>query len=179
MEKSIYSLQYIPIKSVCQKRKPQIDGSFLNVLHIQGQENNYCCQWLVILCILGWLLQATRGNHVCLPQVSGQKPKLQIDNIYKVRNLHIQGEENLSHYLMHYHQKEFSSQHVLVTGNFNLHFYGVANENKFIFICIHLHMDLSHISDLICQNIHVDLLSSLCVFVTSVIQSCPHVHMDL
>ena len=34
IEKNIYSLPYIPIISVCQKRKPQIDGSFLNLLHI-------------------------------------------------------------------------------------------------------------------------------------------------
>ena len=39
IEKSVYCLLlkrllYIPITSVCQKRKPQIDGSLLNVLHL-------------------------------------------------------------------------------------------------------------------------------------------------
>ena len=38
--------------------------------------------------MLGWLLQATRCNHVYLPQVGGQKRKPQIDGTYKVKNLH-------------------------------------------------------------------------------------------
>ena len=41
------------------------------------------------ICILGLLLQATRGNHACSPQVGGQKWKPQIDGTYKVKNLHI------------------------------------------------------------------------------------------
>ena len=36
-----------------------------------------------------YAFEATRGNHVCLPQVSGQKRKPQIDGTYKVKNLHI------------------------------------------------------------------------------------------
>ena len=77
-----------------------MDGSLLNVLYIKGQEIssmvkqvticNYC-KWL--LCILGWLLQATRGNHVYLPQAGGQKWKPQIDGTCKVKNLHILGEK--------------------------------------------------------------------------------------
>ena len=48
----------------------------------------------MLLYILGWLLQATRGNHICLPKVGGQKRKPQIDGTYNVNNLHIKGEEN-------------------------------------------------------------------------------------
>ena len=35
------------------------------------------------------LLQATRGNHVCLPQVGAQKQKPQFDGTYNGMNLHI------------------------------------------------------------------------------------------
>ena len=131
---------------------------------MQGPENNYQCWWLVLLCILGWLLQATRGTYVCLPQVGGQKRKPQIDGTYKVKNLHIQGEENLSYYLTHYHQIEFTTQHILITGHFNLHVYGVANENQFLCICNHLHVDLSPISFR---------------FVTIYMQICCHLHVYL
>ena len=37
-------------------------------------------------------------------------------------------------------------RYVLVTGNFNLHVYGVANESQFMCICNHLYVDLSPIS---------------------------------
>ena len=44
IEKVVYTrLLYIPITTVCQKRKPQIQGLLLNVLHIQGPENTL--QW--------------------------------------------------------------------------------------------------------------------------------------
>ena len=49
----------------------------------------YCCEWF---------LQATRGNHLCLPQVGGQKRKPLIDGTYKVRKLHIYGKYFLTHY---------------------------------------------------------------------------------
>ena len=39
IEKGVYiRLLCILFKSVCQKQKPQIDGSFINELHIYGQE---------------------------------------------------------------------------------------------------------------------------------------------
>ena len=110
------------LQVLCQKRKPQIDGSLLNVLHIQGQEISsmvkqvticHCCKGL--LCILGWLLQATRGNHVYLPQVGGQKQKPQIDGTYKVKNLHILGEENRRYFSLHYHYLQFISQQLVTT----------------------------------------------------------------
>ena len=161
----------MPITRVCQKRKPQIDGSFLNVLRIQGPENNYCCQGLVLLCILGWLLQATRGNHVCLPQVGGQKRKPQIDSTYKVKNLHIQGEENLSYYLRHYNQTVFTFQLVLVTDNFNLHVYGVSNAIQFMCICNHLHV--------ICHLYHSDLSQYTCRFAVIFMCICHQCHSEL
>ena len=46
-----------------QKWKPQIDGSFVNELNIQGQEKVYLSENQVNsvlgLCIVSWLLQAT------------------------------------------------------------------------------------------------------------------------
>ena len=56
----------------------------------------YGCYWL--LCIQGWLIQGTRSYHVCLPQVVSHKRKPKIDGTHKVRNLHIQGGENLSNF---------------------------------------------------------------------------------
>ena len=107
---------------------------------------------------------STRGNHVCLPLVGGQKRKPQIDGTYKVKNLHIQGEDNLSYYLTHYHQIEITSQHILITDHFNLHVYGVANTNQFLCICNQLHLDLSPIS---------------IRFVTMYMQICCHLHVYL
>ena len=110
----------------------------------------YCCQWL--LCILGWLLQATRGNHVCLQQVCGQKPKSQIDSTYKVKNLHIHGEEKLGYYLTDYHQKEFTSQNlVTIFGSSCLQ----CNKGK---------------------SVHVYLQSCSCGLVNYIIQICHKIH---
>ena len=117
----------------------------------------YCCQWL--LCILGWLLQATRGDQACMFTPS-EWPKIYGTN--KVSNLHIQGEENLSYFVTHYHQLEFTSQQVVIF--VGLYVYGLVNESKFMCICNHLHEDLSLLSFRfvtifmwICCHLHVCL----------------------
>ena len=53
-------------------------------------------------------------------------------------------------------------------------------------ICHNIHVDLLSSSCVFvtsviqsCHDIPVDLLQSVCVFVTSVIYICPHVYMDL
>ena len=87
-----------------------------------------------------------------------------MDGTYKVENLHIQGAENLSYYWTHHHQIEFTCQHILITGHLNIHVYGVANENQFLCICNHLHVDLSPISFR---------------FVTKYMKICCHLHVYL
>ena len=47
---------------------------------------------------------------------------------------------------MYYYYIEFTSQHILVTGNFNLYVHVVANESQFMCICTHHYVDLSPIS---------------------------------
>ena len=101
---------------VCQKQKPQIDGFFLRVVHILGQEKYslwrtrllqstafnmlstrnqittlYRCEWL--LCIWDFVLKATsvKGYHVLLLQVICQKQKQQIDFWFHSA-LHIPGQ---------------------------------------------------------------------------------------
>ena len=138
---------------------------------VQDPEKNYCCQWLVLLCILGWLLQAKQGHYECLPKVGGQKRNPQIDGTYKVKNLHIQFEENLFNYLMHYYQIKFTSQPVLVTGNLNLHVYCVANESQFMCICNHPHV--------ICHLYHSDLSKYTGRFAVIFMCICHYCHSKL
>ena len=130
-------------------------GSRKILLDVKQVILGYCCQWL--LCIQGWLIQGKRSYHVCLPQVVGHKRKPQFDGKHKVRNLHIQGGENLSHFQTYDHCIQFTSQQ-LVTGTTGTH------PSKFIWICYHLCVDFpvvfirfGTIFIWICCHLHLDL----------------------
>ena len=78
----------------CILQKPQIDGSFLNLLHIyRVKKSPLICKagysrllLLMVTSIQGWLIQGTRSYHICLPQVIGHKRKPQTDGTHKRTN---------------------------------------------------------------------------------------------
>ena len=63
------------LQVVCRKQKPQIDGSLLNLLHIEGEEKPFQSY-------------AGRRYHLFLRQVVWQKRKPKIDGLY-LNVLHI------------------------------------------------------------------------------------------
>ena len=129
----------------------------------------YCCQWL--LCIQGWLIQGTISYNVCLPQVVGHKRKPQIDGTYKVRNMHIQGRENLSHF------RQLIITSSLLLNNWLLYWMGFAV--IFMWFCKQCHSDLSQYSyGFAILFVWILLLVSF-RFITIFIWICEKIHMNI
>ena len=121
-------------------------------------------------------LVTKRGNHVCLPQVGGQKRKPQIDGtyrsgicIYRVKKiLAIFDALSLDRVYSQHLVTIFWSTCLWSSKWKSVHVYLQSSSCGFVTYIIQ-----------ICHNIHVDLLSSSCVFVTNVIQICHDIPVDL